>query len=111
MLTTFRIFREDSVADIIITQKKPAVKIALIHIISNAVEIMEQGDGKLWLKTEIINNKYTLRIEVNAQAAIGLVSPGLTTAVYLLRSNYINLIIEEEAGKTSYIMTFDRPPE
>ena len=106
-----RIFREDSVADIIITQKKPAVKIALIHIISNAVEIMEQGDGKLWLKTEIINNKYTLRIEVNAQAAIGLVSPGLTTAVYLLRSNYINLVIEEEAGKTSYIMTFDRPPE
>jgi signal transduction histidine kinase len=106
-----RIFRQDCISDIKIIQRKPAIKIALIHIISNAIEIMNQGEGKLWLKTEIINNKFTLRIEVNAQAAIGLVSPGLTTAVYLLRSNYTSIIIEEEAGNTSYFMTFDHPPK
>jgi signal transduction histidine kinase len=106
-----QIFREDCISDIKIIQRKPAIKIALIHIISNAIEIMSRGEGKLWLKTEIINNKYTLRIEVNAQAAVGLVSPGLTTAVYLLRSNYISIVIEEEDGNTSYCMTFDLPPE
>lgn len=106
-----QIFREDCIADIKITQRKPAIKIALIHIISNAMEITSRGEGKLWLKTEIINNKYTLRIEVNAQAAIGLVSPGLTTAVYLLRSNYISIAVEEKDGNTSYFMCFDLPPE
>jgi nitrogen-specific signal transduction histidine kinase len=106
-----QVFREDSAVDIKIIQKKPAVKIALIHIISNAIEIMGQGEGKLWVKTEIINNKFTLRIEVNAQADIGMVSPGLTTAVYLLRSNYISIVIEEEAGNTSYFMTFERLPK
>jgi nitrogen-specific signal transduction histidine kinase len=106
-----QIFREDSVSDIKIIQRKPAIKIALIHILSNAIDIMEQGEGKLYLKTEMINNKFTLRIEVNAQAAIGLVSPGLTTAVYLLRSNYISIVIQEEAGNTSYFMTFDHPPK
>jgi signal transduction histidine kinase len=105
------IIREDSTTDIKIIQRKPAIKIALIHIISNAIEIMDHAESKLFVKTEMINNKFTLRIEVNAQAAIGLVSPGLTTAVYLLRSNYVSIVIEEDAGNTSYFMTFDHPPK
>lgn len=106
-----QIIRLDAAPDIKFIRKKASVKIALIHILTNAMEIMDHGEGKLWIKTDLVYNKFTLRIEVNAQAATGAVSPGLMTAIYLLRSNYINIVVEEKSGKTSYIMTFDRTPE
>lgn len=106
-----QVFRQDTTPDNTIIQKKATIKIALIHIITNAIEIMGLGEGKMWLKTKLINNKLTLQIEVNGLAAIGPVSPGLTTAIYLLRSNYISIVVEEEIGRTSYIITFDRTTE
>lgn len=106
-----QVFRQDATPDNNIIQKKATIKIALIHIITNAIEIMGKGEGKMWLKTELVNNKLTLRIEVNGLADIGPVSPGLTTAIYLLRSNYISIIVEAAAGATSYTMTFDRTLE
>lgn len=65
-----QIFRQDTNPDNKIIQKKATIKIALIHIITNAIEIMGLGEGKMWLKTELINNKLTVRIEVNGLADI-----------------------------------------
>lgn len=106
-----QIFRQDTTPENKCIQKKATIKIALIHIITNAIEIMDQGEGKMWFKTELVNNKLTLQIEVNGLADSGPVNPGLTTAIYLLRSNYISIIVEKAAGRTSYTMTFDRTPE
>lgn len=105
------IIREDAVSYGKTLLNKPAIKIALIHIVTNAIAIVDQVEGKLRLKTEIIDNKFTLNIEVNGHATIRPVSRVLTTAVYLLRTNYINLVVNEEPGKTSFMLTFDCTPE
>ena len=90
---------------------KPAVKIALISIIMNAINGMNQAEGVLKLNTGIIHDNFVLSIEANGRSTNGRNADGpwLATAFYILRSNYIGITVESEGPVTRFILLFKMP--
>lgn len=87
-----------------IVLNRPAVKIAILNIIMTAIDSMRPAEGQLKLKTEIINGKYLLRIEDNGP---GTSTHSLSTAFYILRSNFIGIDVESEVGRgTRFTLIF-----
>lgn len=99
--------KEYAAPDNKIVLNRPAMKIAFINIIMNAIAGMIQGEGQLKLKTKIINGKYVLRIEDNGPGINRADGQGLATAFYILRSNYIGIDVESDEGRgTNFILIF-----
>jgi len=101
------------------------MKIALSNIITNAIDAMEPGKGKLDLVTKSIDGKYMLLIRDNGcgisagnlknifkpyfTTKPGGLGVGLAATYNILRANHVRINIESGEGKgTSFILLFDK---
>ena len=101
------------------------MKIALSNIITNAIDAMEPGKGKLDLVTKSIDGKYMLLIRDNGcgisvgnlknifkpyfTTKPGGLGVGLAATYNILRANHVRVNVESGEGKgTSFILLFDK---
>ncbi len=104
---------------------RPKMKIALTNIIINAIEAMQEGTGKIRLKTKRVEDKYIIQVGdngcgisksdlknifqpyfTNKPGGLGI---GLSATYDILRQNKVDIKVESIKGRgTRFILFFKR---
>lgn len=102
---------------------EPKIKIALLNLIINAIEAMEEGKGELTLSTQISGNSCCVQVQDNGSgisqenlnrlfepyftSKINGLGLGLAATLTILQSHRATVEVESEEGKgTTFIVTF-----
>lgn len=124
LLKNITVRKDYSTLDCKILANKQKIKIALVNIISNAIDAMPPENGKLKLITRSINCKCVIEIEdngigiseenlkylftpyfTNKPGGMGL---GLSATIDILNANHGTVDVRSKEGKgTSFILSFE----
>ena len=124
MLKNIHVIREYILIDRKIYIDSQKVKIALVNIIINAIDAMPVDDGKLWLRTKVVNGKCSIEIEdngigispenlknifepyyTNKPGGMGL---GLSTTLHSLKADHATIDVRSIEGMgTCFTLCFD----
>ncbi|GAB2793540.1 hypothetical protein GCM10027275_43100 [Rhabdobacter roseus] len=125
-LKKIKVFKGYEGDDIFLNMDAPKIKIALTNIVTNAIEAMVAGNGKLKVLVRSVDGRCQLRIEDNgcgiSEANLKNISKiyftnkpdglgiGLATTYTILRSNNVGIKVESQEGVgTQFILSFELP--
>jgi signal transduction histidine kinase len=124
LLKNITVRKDYSTLDCKIFVNKQIIKIALVNIITNAIDAIHQTKGKLKLITRSINGKCTIEIEDNGigiskENLKNLFKPyftdkaggmglGLSTTMAIVKANRGTIEVHSEEGKgTRFMLSFE----